>query len=132
MRRTRVTHLLDVYSVWLHVVTSPAAWARHADRIDSLPAEVPNSLGYTSSDIDAGGQGLAGQLHVSFYLDLPAHKGLLSALVETVAHEAAHGAGMILDHYEETYTGTSEAHAYLVGWLAQWLWSAALPPTVGP
>lgn len=38
------------------------------------------------------------------------------------AHEATHAAGMLLDHIGQDYDGESEALAYLVGFIAAFVW----------
>jgi hypothetical protein len=43
-------------------------------------------------------------------------------LVGTCAHEASHAAGRILASIGHTVDETDEPHAYLVEWLARWLW----------
>ena len=58
------------------------------------------------------------------WLDLKATEAG-SDLVDLVAHEAAHAAGALLDHIGQAYDGNSEAFAYLVGFIAGWLWEAA-------
>ena len=117
-----ITHLLDIYSVTLHLAWNRDAWAAIRAEVDSLNPD-PDSLGFTSRDIDTD----TGMPHISFWVDVERHRArgadsYLNALVETVGHEGYHGAGLILDHFGQHYDGDSEAMAYLVGWLAEWMW----------
>ncbi len=118
-----VTHTLDIYSAVVHLATTQKQWDRLRKTVDSLDAE-PGGLGFTSCDVFEATDG--GTVpHLSIFIDRKAHADSVSALVNTCAHEAAHAAGMLLNHLGQPYDGNSEAHAYLVGWLAQWLWDHA-------
>lgn len=110
-RRTHRSHLLDIYGIWIHLATDPRQW-RSLQRHFTSPEDVPTVLGFAGwRDGD-----------IVLFVDLGAHTGDTLALVDTVAHEATHAAGAILDHVGEQYDGTSEALAYLVGWLTKWVW----------
>lgn len=107
---------LDIYGVWLHITTDRKGWTRLCKRIDSLDKE-PIGLGYTSRDVEDDGN-----IHISMYIDAAKHVGNPQGLVEILAHEAAHAAGMLLDFLGQEYDGQSEAFAYLVGFIAATAW----------
>lgn len=111
-------HTLDIYGVELHVVTSRAEWNAMRRRIRGgvviEPLPNPVGSGYTHS-VQAGSRVVC-----ATYLratDAPRE------LVDTCAHEATHVAAFVYESIEDTPAG--EPHAYLVGWLAGWLYDAA-------
>lgn len=115
-----VSHFLDIYSAWLHLAPDEKAWRKLRRELTSL-AEDPGGLAYTSLDIfetDAGAQ----IRHLSVFVNVAAHAGREVALVETVAHEADHVASLLFGEYDIEIRARDEPHAYLVGWVAQWLW----------
>jgi hypothetical protein len=116
-------HQIEVYGAELHIATSLKAWAKLRKRIDSLDEE-PGGLGFTSLDLHESELG-ATWPHLSIFVDLAAHGDDQPMLVNTCAHEAAHAAGLLLDHIGEQYGGRSEAHAYLVGAIAASIWATA-------
>ena len=90
-------HRLDVYPVTLHAAYSRDEWAALRDTIDSLPES--EARGVTSRDA------------------LPDEHG------DDACHEAVHAAGAIFEHVgEDNIKPWSEPHAYLVGFIASWLW----------
>lgn len=110
------SHQLDIYGAWLHLATTPKQWRRHGDLIDSLRETADGALGFTSRDVtDDGG------IHLSVYIDARRLADNEVGLTEIIAHEAAHAAGMLLDHIGQDYDGESEALAYLVGFIAAWI-----------
>lgn len=120
------SHLLDVYSVWLHVATDRKQWNTLRKTITSLEKRPPDSIASTKHEAEEINGGAQVQ-HFVVYINLAAHTGdgrLPERIVETCAHEAAHVAGLILDHFSVEYDGCTEPHAYLVGWVTQWLWEA--------
>lgn len=119
--RTRVVH---PFGVWIHVALTRKQAAKLRKKLTAL--EEPGH------DLRAGTAGVqevdSGVYHVAVFLDRDTHRELEpGVLINTVAHEAAHAAGMILDHAGEEVDslGSSEVHAYLVGWVAEWLWHHA-------
>lgn len=110
-------HRLDIYDHELHLAATHKAWERLCQDIDSLDPE-PNAWGYTSSDVD----GKTDTFHVSIYIGPEPVKAGDAALVNTIAHEAAHAAGMIHRHIGAKIRGVDESHAYLVGWISGWIW----------
>ena len=106
-----VHHRLDIYDVDLYLVTSKSEWK--ALRQTTLP-DMPKF----DVDHQAACMTLASDdddLKMIFYFR--------NTDINTVAHEAYHGAGLILDHITQEYDGSSEAAAWLVGWLSEWIWS---------
>lgn len=115
------SHQVDVYGAWLHAVTTPRGWAKLAKDVDSLPEIEEGALGFTSRDVDDDGG-----VHLSVYVDAKRLVDNPAALTEVLAHEAAHAAGMLLDHIGQEYDGESEAFAYLIGFIAAWLYEATV------
>ena len=116
---SRHRHVLDVYGTTLHLATTPKS-------LDKIRKQMPGAV----EDIGAIGgtctvlehhDGGATTYHVVFWVDFAAHDGDALRLVNTAAHEAAHGAGFLFDHIGQSYGGDSEAFAYLVGWLTEWI-----------
>lgn len=110
------SHLLDVYDCWLHVAVTEQDWAKLAKRYDLTDLD---SMGACVLFTDAS---KANQPHVAIYVD-SATMG--TKRVDLIAHEATHAAAQILDHIEQRADRhDSEALAYLVGFIARWLWEA--------
>jgi hypothetical protein len=113
-------HVLDIYGAHLHLATTRREWSGLRRRIDSLPEL--HGIGMTSRDItDDGG------IHLSVFLDMNLLADNPGAQVEIISHEATHAAGMLLDEIGQEYNGQSEALAYLVGFIAAWLWTGVNP-----
>lgn len=115
------SHLLDIYSAWLHLATDMKQWKQlRADLVPSLPKN-PGALGATNFTVQVldGGHHVA---HFTVFIDVKGHEGSDVALVETCAHEAAHVAGQLFRHLEVKDDSESEPRAYLVGWVTQWLY----------
>ena len=112
-----VSHQLDIYGTWLHVATDRKAWSSLRRRIDSLAAIERYAIGFTSHDVDDDGQ-----THLSVFIHVDRLRGNPQGLTEIVAHEAAHAAGLLLDHIGQNYDGESEALGYLVGFIAAYVW----------
>lgn len=120
-RREEREHLLDIYGVRLHLATTPRQLAAIADRFGGLETD-PGNVGATELALDTSSP--TNDAHVVVYVNAAAHDGDSSGalLAGTVAHEASHAAGMILDHVGAS-SGANEEHvAYLVGWVAAWVW----------
>lgn len=119
------THALDIYGAQLHATWTPKQWRKVARTIGRPDAKAPESAGRVDSSLWVPDVGLP-VFHLLIYVDLKNHGDDTAALVDCIAHESAHAAGAILDHIGQPYDGdTSEAHAYLVGWIAAWLWRQA-------
>ena len=119
MGRRYRSHVLDVYHANLHLTTSRKAWTKLRRTIDSLDKK-PDGLGMTTLQLyESTGHSVP---HLVWFIDVDAHGDNFNGLIETCAHEAVHGAGLLLDHFGQDYNGRSEHHAYLVGWLTRWLW----------
>lgn len=113
------SHLLDIYSIWLHVESTPAKWKALAKK-EGLSLNKPDgSLGFVNhSKIVHKGM----IHHISVYIDGKSHKDNDIALVETCAHEATHAALTILSIVGQTIRDDDEHVAYLTGWITQWLY----------
>ena len=109
-------HQLDIYGVWLHSATTHKSWRKLRKDLASLPEIEDGALGTTSRDLTDDGA-----VHISVFIDAARLVDNPQGLVEILAHEAAHAAGMLLDHIGQEYDGESEALAYLVGFIAAWV-----------
>lgn len=108
-------HTIDIYGAVLHIAATRKQW----QAIDLPDLEKINSSGLSQLTVWEPKRGL-NVPHLSVYVDT---RGIEApSLVNLITHEAAHAAGMLLDHLEETYDGNSEALAYLAGWIAEQVW----------
>jgi hypothetical protein len=120
-RRKPLRHVLDVYGYPIHLATDARQWRKIREEITTLP-EDPDSHGATHSVLEVTDAG-PNLLHLVFYVDVAGHDPETPGeLVQTCAHEAAHGAGFLFDHIGAPYDGRTEPYAYLVGWLTLWIW----------
>ena len=116
------TTTLTPYGVQLHFASTKREWATLRRKLDFL-CKTPDSAGLTEWALWVPkGSGITTP-HLAIYVDLAGHTDPLD-LIETCAHEAAHGAGHVLDWIGHEYGGSDEPHAYLVGWLTRWLMDA--------
>lgn len=120
------THLLDIYGARLHLATDKKSW-RKMRRLDpELPKDASSSAGWTMFTVFIPDDGSEPTPCLFLYVDVASHSSTES-LVDTIAHEAAHAAGALLGYAGHGngrgYVGDDEPHAYLVGWLAAWMWS---------
>lgn len=115
------SHQLDVYDVELHLATNRRDWSTLRRRLPFLDKGAPESAGMSQlATWHPKKRGLP-QPIVVLWVDLANHL-TSSELVDTLAHEASHAAGQILDRVGHEVKGVDEPHAYLVGWLTRWLW----------
>lgn len=112
-------HTLDIYDVEVYLPKTRKAWKRLRKSV-SFIGEYPRSAGLSTFAVkNSKRRPSCG--HLVLWLDLK--KLSTPELVNTIAHEAAHGTGAILDWAGVNVNGgDNEAHAYLVGWLSQWMW----------
>lgn len=110
-----LSHLMDVYSAWLHLATTRAQY-RQIGKSRNLAVSKVKSAGLTEMFTHAR----SGLVEFSVYVDT--RHQTAEELLELCAHEATHVAGMLLDRCGTAYDGESETLAYLVGWLTMWLW----------
>lgn len=115
------SHQLDIYGAWIHCATTPKQWRALRRRLPSLDKK-PNAQGSVSLTLHETDSGRVIP-HLTIWLDLNAAEDGAD-LVDLVAHEATHAAGSLLDHVGQAYDGSSEALAYLVGFIAAWLWTS--------
>lgn len=106
------------YGVELHYATTPEQWATVAARFELDIEDAPRSWGLTIRTTDTERE----RTHLVVWVDGAAHAHTDPVvLLGTLVHEGYHAAGAILDHVGQQYDGNSEAAAYLVDWLVQWL-----------
>lgn len=109
-------HRIEIYGVDVHLATTRRDWATLRRRFDFLDRDTPSeAMGYTVYATRRQGS----QRHLVFWVD-GTRTG--AELVNTIAHEASHGAGRILECIGHTVPATDEPHAYLVGWLSGWIY----------
>lgn len=128
-RRTKrgAEHVLDVWGTHLHLCTNREELAALIRVIDSLDAaEVTGSLASTTGVLEHHDDGST-TYHLVFWLDRLCFDptGRPELLANTAAHEAVHGAHNILQHHDRNSPPSTdgETFAYLVGWLAEWIYS---------
>lgn len=116
------SHRLDVYGAWLHVATDQAAWRRIRKRIIPTLPKDPGGLGATCLTLQETPDGKVVP-HLTVWLDVGATESQRDK-VSLITHEAAHAGLCLLDHVGQKYDGESEAMAYLIDFIAGWLWEA--------
>lgn len=115
-------HRLDVYGTELHAAFGSRAWAALRRRNPDLPRF--SGLGLTHDSLEAA----TGVQHVWVLIDLaqPVHADP-GQRADTVAHEASHVAAAIFARNGIPIgSPVDEPFAYLVGWVAGWLWRGLL------
>lgn len=112
-------HKLDVYGIELALATDAPQWATLARQLTFLDAETPEDAGQSTFAVWQPDTGPVTP-HLVIWVAANSHVSL-AGLVDTLAHEASHGAGQILQWIGHEVEGTDEPHAYLVGWLTRWL-----------
>ena len=119
---TRREHLLDIYGVRVHLATTARQVAALNRRFEGTLDDLdPAAMGATSSVLDTSTEGRNG-FHVVIYVDADRHAGDPGRLIDTIAHESCHAAGMILAHLGALLDPREEHVAYLLGWLSGWVW----------
>ena len=113
-------HRLDVYDRWLHLAYTPKQWAKLTARFEQH-IDQPG-MGAVTSVRDTNPPAGEPATHYLIWIDKQEHDGQPAALVNTIAHEASHVAGQIFDDIGEQPSNNTETRAYLVGWIAQWIW----------
>ncbi|KAB2806985.1 hypothetical protein F9L07_28545 [Pimelobacter simplex] len=124
-----ITHQLDIYGVHLHLATDRRQWSTLRRKLTFLDKTVDH-LGLTTFATWVPNKPGASIPYLVFWIDLAAH-ATDADLINTLAHEASHGAGQVLDWVSHKVPGTDEPHAYLVGWLTEWLWTGCLAHRAG-
>ena len=117
---TYAHHTLDVYGVEMYLATNRRQWSMLRRKLSFL-GQVPESAGQATFATwvpKANGNTIP---YLVCWIDPTQHDAQLD-IVNTCAHEAAHAAGQILNWVGHSVPGTDEPHAYLVGWLTQWLY----------
>jgi hypothetical protein len=122
----KASHLLDIYDVRINLATTARDWSSLRRKLTFLP-DRPNSLGSSSFAVWTPKKDGPPEPHLVLWLDM-ARLDDVADLVDTIAHEAAHGAGQILDWVGHDIRGIDEPHAYLVGWLTRWMYTTVTQP----
>lgn len=106
---------IDVYGAHLHVTSNETDWDRLSRQyeVDEDPG-----LGLTTLTVDTHGN----VPHILIHVDSAAHSSEAD-VVTTLAHESAHAASMLLDHFGHRLRGEDEPHAYLAGFVARCVWT---------
>ncbi len=118
-----VEHWLDVYDACLHLAPDRKAWARLRRDHDIL-AEEPGAQGRTTFAVWQPDEPGHSEPHLFVFIDVATCANKPADLVNICAHEATHAAGQLLSHLgHKELNGSDEPHAYLVGWLTEWLWT---------
>jgi hypothetical protein len=119
------SHLLDIYDCWIHLATDKRQLAtlRRSYGKNKVPTLDQGQFGCLLSfreqrtdrpDIN----------HYVIYLDVALHRQDAGQLIDTVVHECTHLATGILDSVGAGYDSDSEPLAWLLGWLARWVWTS--------
>lgn len=116
-------HTLDIYEVDLHLAWTPKMW----DRI-LTDTGIPSGLleggpgsGARATTSFCNPDDHPHEPHLVFWFSEQHLRADSVQVMIDIAHEATHGAAMVLDHVGQEYDGESEALAYLVGWLTGWV-----------
>lgn len=114
-------HRLDVYDADIWLATNERQWRALGKITPVAEGDPPDAAGNAAFATFHPNDGGPTAPVIVLWLDLASlHEP--ADLVNTCAHEASHAAGHLLEHIGQDHHGSNEAHAYLVGWLTQWLW----------
>lgn len=119
-------HRLDIYDAQLYLATDKRQWQALRRRASFIDTKAPDSAGlahFATWHPNDGGMTLP---VVVLWINLAQHQNLAD-LADTLAHEASHAAGQLLDHVGHRPGAVDEPQAYLVGWLVRWMWDHCLP-----
>lgn len=116
-------HVLDVYDAHLHLALNQRQWKQIRREITSLDKKMDSS-GAMAHTLFVPDKGHA-VMHLAIWIALDDFEDDTAGLVNTIAHEAFHAAIRLLEHVGQPPDGDAEAHAYLVGWIAGWIWDHA-------
>lgn len=113
---------LDLYGFQVHLATTKADYRELRQQYRWLAKHNPDESGSCSFYVDIPKVGLPTP-HLVLWIDT--NRITTEAdLIETVAHEAAHGANHVCEFIDHKVTGLDEPHAYLAGWLTRWTFEA--------
>lgn len=116
-----VHHHLDVYDCEVFLARTKREWSALKRHTKATLDPAPQSAGLTTFATYQP-VGSFTRPHLFLWVDAGQHQRAAD-LVNTCAHEAAHAASYLLNHLDHTIRVSDEPHAYLVGWLTEWLWS---------
>ena len=111
------------YGGSMHLVTSKKAALAISDAFGGIPDFDGSTLGTTATCVgqDSG--------HFALVFVVGTRSAKSAALVDTCAHEAAHGAAAIAEHFRlDVSDPGAEHYAYLLGYIAGWLWREVTNP----
>jgi hypothetical protein len=114
-------HRLDIYGTTLLLATTKKSWQQLAKHCTLVNKHTPQCAGQVSSGLWTPKKRGLSQHTLAIWIDTKNHTDQ-GELVDTIAHEASHAAGRILEHCGQPLPYTDEAHAYLIGWLTRWIW----------
>lgn len=119
-------HVLDIYNVHLHRVTERRDVKNIRRRLPFLDKTLADASAACQFATHSKTKGEPFLPHLVFWIDLKQNVDRLD-LIDSAAHEAAHGASEILEWVGHDARG-DEPNAYLVGWLTRWLIADLLDP----
>lgn len=117
-------HTLDIYGTEIQMATNRRDWATLRRQAPFAEAK-PNSAGLACFAVFEPNDGSGITSHLAIWIDKAAHRSDLE-LIETCAHEAAHGVAQVFDWIGHEVKGSDEPSAYFVGWLTRWLCEGAM------
>jgi hypothetical protein len=115
---------IDVYDTDVWLATNAQQWKMLRRRLSHLDADPPESAGISHFAVFEPDDGGISTPTIALFVNIAQHHSDQALLVNTIAHEATHAAGQLLEHIGHAGIGGDEPRAYLVGHLAGWMWSA--------
>jgi hypothetical protein len=108
------------YNIELHLATSMKSWRKLRRTLPELA--IPKNPGGGGATVwTADRRGAIDVGHACVFIDVAEYRKMGPLRVgATCAHEAAHVAVFLHEHFNTTVEG--EPFAYLVDWLFTWLW----------
>lgn len=106
--------VIDIYGIDIYLARDKRQWGALKRKFKGLPSV--DTSGVTAELVTTDGI-----FQLAFYIDVAGHDEQYH-LINTCAHEAAHGALYIFDHINQETQNSHEPFAYLTGWLTQWIW----------
>lgn len=115
-------HRLDLYGLDLFLATNKRDWNKLQSTLHFLD-DVPESAGLSEFAVYVPNDGGAHRMVGVLWIDMTQHD-TEGNLINTCAHEATHLASQLNDHIgHRPNSVVDEPTAYLVGWVAEWLWN---------
>lgn len=115
-------HRLDIYEADVYFAATPKQWKRMCREIKSKGGKhPPKCMGMSEFRTWIPGDGGAHVPVIVLWIAADRCR-TTTELVNTIAHEATHATGQILDHIGHDGLRGDEPRAYLTGWLTSWMW----------